>query len=194
MVRISRSAAVCLVFFVALLNAACGNRPKEPPTRPLGKPCENCIEGVANFAKVSPAVWRGAQPTKEGFRNLEAAGVKAVVNFRHDHDDLPLLAGTQLKYLWIPARAWKPEEQDLVIFLKVLEDPKNWPVFVHCAEGKDRTGYSVAAYRIVAEDWAPDDAVHEMFDFHYNPIWFENPRFLHRLNAEQVRTRVKMVP
>ena len=194
MVRISSIGTICLLLIVGVFNAGCGNRPKEPPTRPLAKPCESCIDGVANFAKVSAALWRGAQPTKEGFRNLEAAGVKAIVNFRHDHDDLPLLAGTQLKYLWVPARAWKPEEQDLVIFLKVLEDPKNWPVFVHCAEGKDRTGYSVAAYRIVAEDWAPDDAIHEMFDFHYNPIWFENPRFLHRLNAEQMRARVKLMP
>jgi tyrosine-protein phosphatase SIW14 len=194
MVRKSRFAMVCLFLFVIAFNAGCGNRPETPPTRPLAKPCETCIEGVANFAKVSPALWRGAQPTKDGFRNLEAAGVKTIVNFRHDHDDLPLLAGTQLKYLWLPARAWKPEEQDLVIFLKVLEDPENWPVFVHCAEGKDRTGYSVAAYRIVAEDWAPDDAIHEMFEFRYHSIWFENPRFLHRLNAGQMRARVQMAP
>jgi protein-tyrosine phosphatase len=78
--------------------------------------------------------------------------------------------------------------------LKVLEDPKNWPVFVHCAEGKDRTGYSVATYRIVVEDWSSDDAIHEMFEFHYNPIWFENPRFLQRLDARQVLARVKMAP
>jgi len=194
MVRTLSSATVCLFLVVAAFVAGCGNRPTAPPTRPLAKPCESCIAGLSNFAKVSPALWRGSQPTKEGFRNLEAAGVKTIVNFRHDHDDLPLLAGTQLKYLWIPARAWKPEEQDLVMFLKVLEDPKNWPVFVHCAEGKDRTGYSVATYRIVVEDWSSDDAIHEMFEFHYNPIWFENPRFLQRLDARQVLARVKMAP
>jgi tyrosine-protein phosphatase SIW14 len=194
MVRTLSSATVCLFLFVAVFIAGCGNRPTTPPTRPLAKPCDTCIMGVSNFAKLSSALWRGAQPSKEGFRNLEAAGVKTIVNFRHDHDDLPLLAGTQLKYLWIPARAWKPEEQDLVLFLKVLEDPKNWPVFVHCAEGKDRTGYSVATYRIVVEDWSSDDAIHEMFEFHYNPIWFENPRFLQRLNAKQVLARVKMAP
>jgi len=22
------------------------------------------------------------------------------------------------------------------LFLKILEDPKNWPVFVHCVEGR----------------------------------------------------------
>ena len=33
-----------------------------------------------NFRKVSDALWRGSQPTREGFRNLETAGVKTIVN------------------------------------------------------------------------------------------------------------------
>ncbi len=195
MVRTFHHSALWLVGIVAVFSTGCATRPTVPPTRPLAIPCDTCIPGVPNFAKVSPALWRGSQPlTSEAFRHLEAAGVKTVVNFRHDHDDLPLLSGTTLKYLWIPARAWHPEEQDLVIFLRVLEDQNNWPVFVHCAEGKDRTGYAVATYRIVTEHWTPDDAIHEMFDFHYNAIWFKNPGFLRSLNVEHVRERVQMAP
>lgn len=196
MVHPLRTAIVALLLSVVILSNGCATRPTAPPTRTLTKPCDTCYVGVPNFAKVSPALWRGAQPTSDGFRNLEAAGVKTIINFRHNHDDLPLLTGTKLKYLWIPARAWHPEEQDLVMFLKVLEDQNNWPVFVHCAAGKDRTGYAVGAYRIVAEteNWSTDDAIHEMFDFNYNPIWFKNPAFLRGLNVNEVRARVKLAP
>lgn len=156
-----------------------------------------CIKGVENFAKVTPALWRGAQPTREGFRNLKIAGVKTIVNLRYDHDDLPdllLLADTQLKYYWIKTHAWNPEEEDIVKFLKVLEDKNNWPVFVHCFAGKDRTGYAIAAYRIIEEHWTTDDAIHEMFDFGFHPYFFLNPDFLRNKiekGKEDIRKRVK---
>jgi protein tyrosine phosphatase (PTP) superfamily phosphohydrolase (DUF442 family) len=169
---------LCLLLCVAVLSVACATRPNVLPTRSWMKPCDTCIKGVENFVEVSPDLWRGAQPTPEGFCNLKAKGVKTIINLRHDHDDLPLLACTNLKYFWIKAHAWHPEEEDLVKFLKVLKDEKNWPVFVHCAAGSDRTGYSVATYRIVEQNWTADDAIHEMFDFRYHPWWFRNPSIL----------------
>jgi protein tyrosine phosphatase (PTP) superfamily phosphohydrolase (DUF442 family) len=189
-----RPAYFYLLIIMVALSAGCAHRPSIPPTRLLEKPCDTCIAGVPNFAKVSDALWRGAQPTREGFRNLEAAGVKTIVNLRHTHDDLPMLAGTKLKYLWLPEQPGFPQEEDLVIFLKVIENPANQPVFVHCKEGKDRTGYMVAAYRIIVQDWTADDAIHEMFDFHYNTIFFENPIFLRALDKETIRLRVKLTP
>ncbi len=151
-----------------------------------------------NFAKISPELWRGAQPTDEGFRNLERAGVRTILSLREHHDDLSLLGGTKLKYLRIPMHAWDPEEAQVVLLLKVFErvlkDPDSRPVFVHCEEGKDRTGYSVAAYRMVFEGWSPNDAIHEMFDFRFNAIWFRNPTFLRRLDVERVRALMKLAP
>ena len=81
-----------------------------------------------------------------------------------------------------------------MLFLKTFEDTKNWPVFVHCAEGRDRTGYFVAAYRMVVENWSVDDALHEMLDFRFNAIWFRNPAFLRRLNVGEMRELVKRAP
>jgi protein tyrosine phosphatase (PTP) superfamily phosphohydrolase (DUF442 family) len=188
-----RVAGVWLLLFVAVLSVGCASRPSALRARSWMTPCDICIKGVKNFVEVSPALWRGAQPTSGGFCNLKARGVKTIINLRHDHDDFPLLNGTNLKYLWIPARAWHPEEEDLVKFLKVLKDEKNWPVFVHCAAGSDRTGYSVATYRIVEQNWTADDAIHEMFDFRYHPWWFRNPRFLRDKIEEERECIVKKV-
>jgi tyrosine-protein phosphatase SIW14 len=183
--------------------AGCATRPASPPTRALPQPCDDCIRGVVNFAKVTDKLWRGSQPDRndpEAFRRLEQAGVKTVINLRHDHDDFALLRETRMQYLWLPMRAWNPETEDLLLFLSALRrlfaDPNSWPVYVHCAEGRDRTGYSIAAYRIVEEGWDADDAIHEMFDFRYNTIWFGNPAFLRRLKQEsgEVAARVRRAP
>jgi len=205
-----------LLLCVTVLSVGCAHPPK-----PTGKcsiePCDKClsevptvpkekceftwprdylIPGVRNFAKVSPALWRGAQPTREGFCNLQAAGVKTIVNLRYDHDDLPFLAGTRLGYFWMKAHAWHPEEEDLVKFLRVLGDKNNWPVFVHCAAGSDRTGYSVATYRIVIEGWAADDAIYEMFGFGFHPWWFMNPGILRHIEEikKDIQDKVSQLP
>jgi len=149
---------------------------------------------VINFAKVSEALWRGSQPTAEGFRNLEKLGAKTIVSFRHDHDDLPLLTGTKLKYLRIPSRAYRPKHAHLARFLKLMQDPANAPVFIHCAQGRDRTGYNAAAYRMVFQGWKPEDAIAEMKTFRFNQIWMGNPGFLRRLDVEGMRKRIEELP
>ncbi len=155
------------------------------------QPCDTCVPGVENFAKVSEALWRGAQPTAEGFKALEKMGAKTIVSFRHDHDDLELMKGTSLRYLRIPSRAFRPTEENLARFLKVIEDPANWPVYIHCAQGRDRTGYNAAAYRMMVQGWEADAAIREMDTFHFNRIWFGNPGFLRKLDLARLKERVK---
>jgi len=168
-------------------------QPAPAPVAAL-KPCDTCVSGVINFAKVSDALWRGAQPTAEGFKALEKMGVRTVVSFRHDHDDRELMKGTRLQYLRIPSRAYRPTEANLVRFLKVVEDPANWPVYIHCAQGRDRTGYNAAAYRMMVQGWAAEDAIREMDTFRFNKIWFGNPGFLRKLDVARLKEKLKVEP
>ncbi len=157
-------------------------------------PCATCLPGVTNFAKLDAALWRGSQPTTEGFKELEKAGAKTIVSFRHDRDDLPLLKGTRLRYLRIPSRAWHGGEARIAAFLKVMEDPANWPVFIHCAQGRDRTGYNAAAYRIVVQGWKAEDALKEMHTFQFNRIWIANPAFVRGLDEKRLKAKVAALP
>jgi protein tyrosine/serine phosphatase len=50
------------------------------------------------------------------------------------------IRGTAFHYEQIPMEAWRPEQEDVVRFLRIVTDPKRVPVLVHCQHGADRTG------------------------------------------------------
>jgi len=185
----------CLAFLV--LHGAWAQVPASQPTvsnAPVLAPCDDCVPGVINFAKVDAALWRGSQPTAEGFRNLEKLGVRTIVSFRHDNDDLPLLKGTGLKYLRIPSRAFRPKDANIARFLKLMEEPAHWPVFIHCAQGRDRTGYNAAAYRMVYQGWKAEDAIAEMKTFRFNRVWVTNPGYMRELDVAEMRQGMAVTP
>jgi tyrosine-protein phosphatase SIW14 len=168
------------------------------PTHPWTLPNDNLHAGVDNFGIVAPGIWRGSQPTAEGFLNLEQAGVKTILNLRYHHDDLPLLRETKLNYIRIPMRAWDPDQGEfaqLTMVMKtldrLLQDPAAQPVFIHCAQGRDRTGYAVATYRRLFQDWSADDALEEMFGYGFNRLWIRNPGHIRKLDLELMREMLK---
>ena len=165
----------------------------QPTTRALLTPRSD-VAGVGNFAKVSEALYRGQQPTPDGFKELKAMGIKTVVNLRSFHSDRDDLKGTGLRYAHIYCKAWHPEDEDLVQFLKIVQDPANQPVFVHCQHGADRTGCAVAVYRIVEEGWSIDDAVKELNNFGFHPVWTEIKEYLEHFDAEAMKPKLKDAP
>lgn len=170
------------------LAAALLLAPAEPPSAASRAiPCDTCVPGVENFGIVGPALWRGAQPSAEGFRELARRGARSVVNLREDHDDAPLLEGTGLRYLRIPSKAFRPERGNLARFLAFVRDPAHQPVFVHCAQGRDRTGYNVAVYRMAVEGWTADRAIDEMKAFRFNRIWIRNIPWLRKVDVEALK-------
>ena len=72
------------------------------------------LPGVPNFHKVSENLYRGAQPTNEGFEQLEKLGVKTVVNLRSFHSDRDELKNVNLNYEHIHMMAWHMENKDAV--------------------------------------------------------------------------------
>jgi tyrosine-protein phosphatase SIW14 len=119
-------------------------------------------EGAPNLYKVSDSLYRGAQPTAEGFVALKAMGIKTVVNLRAFHSDQSILGDTGLGYEQIPMKTWEVGEGEITRFLQIVTDPARQPVFVHCQHGSDRTGTMCAVYRIAVQGWSKDEAIEEM--------------------------------
>jgi protein tyrosine/serine phosphatase len=51
--------------------------------------------------------------------------------------------------------------------MRIVNDPANQPVYVHCVGGRHRTGVMTAAYRMSEDGWNADRAFKEMKDFKF---------------------------
>ena len=176
------AACAAAIGLLAGCSLSHSDRPVDPET------------GILNFAKISDALWRGGQPTAESFAKLKAMGVRTVVSLRTFNTDRRLLKGLGLKYLHISFKAWHPETEDILEFLKTVEDPANQPVFVHCKWGTDRSGMMTAAYRIVLEGWSKEQALQEMHAMGFNEGWDSISDYVERLDAAAIKERLRDAP
>jgi protein tyrosine phosphatase (PTP) superfamily phosphohydrolase (DUF442 family) len=130
---------------------------------------EGYVPGVGNFGFISGEVWRGAQPTADGFRTLYAMGCKTVIDLQERDESGAIPAG--MKYVRLPTSNWQASRVDVAAVLKAIEQsPK--PVFIHCHVGRDRTGLAVGAYRLM-HGMKLGDVIAELRNFHVNP-WFRS--------------------
>jgi protein tyrosine/serine phosphatase len=134
---------------------------------------------IRNFGKVNENYYRGSQPTAEQFAQLKALGIKTVIDLRKDSR-----AGAQeqvhalgMQYFNLPLKASRAAtEEQTNYFLQLVNDPKNWPVYVHCKGGRHRTGALTAVYRITHDGWTADQAFAEMKTYDFDDGIFGGPR------------------
>ncbi|MGA2132234.1 MAG: sulfur transferase domain-containing protein [Bryobacteraceae bacterium] len=136
------------------------------------------VPGIKNFDRVDAHVYRGAQPTSEGFRYLAKLGVKIVIDLREPGDrsraEERTVSDAGMAYLNVPMTGLTPPtDAEIAKILSKLEDGGSGPVFVHCWRGADRTGAVIAAYHIEHDKWdnlrALDDARSHSMSFFQLP-------------------------
>jgi protein tyrosine phosphatase (PTP) superfamily phosphohydrolase (DUF442 family) len=122
------------------------------------------VSGLPNLGEVSSTLYRGAQPTQEGFQKLAEMGVGIVVDLRERGREVERQQVVKLgmRYVAIPWYCFHPEDKDLARFLRLLRDNRGKKVFVHCQTGDDRTGMMIAAYRMAEQGWTAEEAMKEM--------------------------------
>ena len=147
------------------------------------------LDGVPNLHKVSDNLYRSAQPTAQGMKNLKQMGIETVVNLRSFHSDRDEIGKTGLGYEHIYMKAWHPERKEVVRFLQIVTNPKRTPVLVHCLHGADRTGTMCAVYRIAVQGWTKDEAVREMTEggFNFHPVFDNLPEWIQKLDIESIK-------
>lgn len=130
---------------------------------------------IKNFGKVNDNYYRGAQPKGAQYQDLKQLGIKTVIDLRNDSlEEAPEWArATGLQYVNIPLSTKRPAtDEQTVQFLKLVTDPANWPVFVHCKGGRHRTGEMTAIYRITKDGWTGDQAYAEMKKYDFEDSFF----------------------
>ena len=123
-----------------------------------------------NFGKVNEHYYRGAQPRADQYDELAEAGVKTIVDLRDDARSYarPAAERVGLRYINLPLNDKRyPPKDAAARFLAIVNDPANWPVYVHCAGGRHRTGAMTAVYRMTQEGWDINRAYSEMKEYDF---------------------------
>ena len=187
LIGIRRGAVIAAASVFLLTGVGCASPPTANRPETWAQPVK--LEGVQNLYRVSGELYRGDQPSPQGMQNLKQLGLKTIINLRSFHSDRDEIGETGLAYEHIYMKAWHPEEEDVVRFLKIVTDPQRAPVLVHCQHGSDRTGTMIAVYRIAVQGWSKAEAIREMTEggFGFHPIWGNLPKWIQKLDIDRIK-------
>lgn len=146
------------------------------------------ISNTHNFYQISNDVFRSDQPSNELIPSLKQYNIDTVINLRARNEDAKVLKDQPFNLVHIPIYTWAINREDLLQAMRAIQTAKqhNQKVLIHCYHGSDRTGATIAMYRIIFENWSIEDAVKEMkqggYGFHV--IW---KNIDHLLSPENVK-------
>ncbi len=191
------------VLSVSLCLTACAVAPALPSeqrpnhwAKPVGS--ETLRQGLPNLYQVSPILYRSAQPERDGLVLLNQklaqtyglpSEIKTVLSLRNNSGDGALVKPSGVQYEQIRFNTWDVRDEDVVQFLKIVRNPENQPVLLHCKHGSDRTGMMVAVYRIVEQGWRKEEAIAEMTQggFGYHPVWSNLIRYIQKMDVAALK-------
>jgi len=138
---------------------------------------------LPNFHQVNENLYRGAQPQRGGLERLSELGIKTVINLRGASDETrneqveAEVSG--MRYFNIPmSGVGRPTDEQVERALAVIDNRENWPVFVHCQRGADRTGVIIAVYRILHDQWTEEQAITEAKRFGMARLQFRKKDYI----------------
>jgi tyrosine-protein phosphatase SIW14 len=163
----AKTPAFLLFISVALaLGVVSYARPKDKANSKAGGSAVN----VENFGQVTDFYYRGGQPRGEEYNQLAAIGIKTIIDLRDDAKDYARALTEQagMKYINLPLddKDYPPPDAASK-FLSLVNDKENWPVYVHCAGGRHRTGAMTAVFRMTVQGWDAGRAYEEMKDYDF---------------------------
>lgn len=175
-----------LLFGAALSAYAAAPGPAERPSE-----WASAVAGtsVGNLYRIEDGLFRGAQPSTAGFRELAALGVRHVLDLAGGAGDVRFASDGTVKLFHVPMSAWGLRDDLVLQSLRIMTEPENRPLMVHCAHGADRTGAIVALYRVVVQGWTKEQAVREMNEggYHHNGLFRNLDRYVMRANVDALR-------
>ena len=150
--------------------------------------------GQKDVHKVNDHIYRGPQPSTEGFAALARMGVKTVIDLRggpfHKPREKKLVRTSGMHYVQERfSGIFPPHDSQIAKMLEAMEDPFNAPVFIHCKRGADRAGVLIACYRIAHDGWTNQQAMDEATDGHISPLEILMRRYIRHFNAARIRDR-----
>lgn len=148
---------------------------------------------IDNFGRINSNYYRGAQPKGHDYADLGALGIKTVIDLTRDGDpgEPAMVRSAGMKFYRIPMTTHDtPSAEKITQFLKLVNDPANQPVYVHCQGGRHRTGVMTALYRMSDDGWTADQAFAEMKQYKFGADFLhpEFKQFVYTYRVDLART------
>ncbi|MET3439325.1 protein tyrosine/serine phosphatase [Variovorax paradoxus] len=153
--------------------------------------------GVENLHRITPTLYRSAQPRTANVAALKALGIRTIVSLRSFNDDRKVFAGSGIRLVRVPINTWSIDDAKVLRALVAIRDAeKQGPVLIHCMHGADRTGVVAAVYRMAVQGWDKESARLEMLrgGYGYHTLWRNIPRYIDRLDPEKMRHTLDHAP
>ena len=151
--------------------------------------------GLENFYRVSDELYRSQQPDREQMSELEALGVRAILNLREYHSDDDEAGHTRLKLYRVPVNAGDIDDAFVLEALTIIARAEK-PILIHCWHGSDRTGVVAAMYRMVFQAWPREQAIDEFVNggYGYHARFYPNiERYLQLVDIDAIRRQLMSV-
>jgi protein tyrosine/serine phosphatase len=118
-------------------------------------------------------------------------GIKTVLDLRggmiHKPRERKLVEAAGMQYVSMRLSGiCEPKDRQIAEILAILENPVEWPVFVHCRRGYDRVGMVIACYRIAHDHWTNQQAMEEACRFGLSRWEVLMRRYIRGFNAGKI--------
>jgi len=137
------------------------------PTLLLAERAADLSSGnIPRFSLLADGLYRGGQPSEQGFRFLKEKGIKTVINLRvEDNSESTIVQALGMNYVQIPVDeirlTTRVPEAAIAKYFEIVNNSANYPIFFHCRRGADRTGTVAALYRMSVQGWSAQKAYEE---------------------------------
>ena len=151
-----------------------------------------------NFYQISPTLFRSEQPDVDLAPVLREQQIDVIINLRSRHHDPERLKNAidmqKIKFVHIPIHTWQIDRENLLTVMKTIKEAEQQQqkVLIHCYHGSDRTGASVAMYRIIFQHWSIEEAKREMKQggYGFHPIWKNIDRLFSPENVKWIQQQL----
>ena len=131
---------------------------------------------TSRISKVSEGIYRG--PRLVDLNELESLKIHTILNLEDNSEAIQKesKAAEQLGIVMINipmSDISRPKPAELLRAVRIIEDQASRPIYVHCRHGRDRTGFVIAADKILHHGWSVENAYQEAVDNGHNRLFYD---------------------
>ncbi len=182
-----------LLLLIAAASACSSMRPMPCASVVASHPPRNFGQVQAPDGAAVP-IYRGGQPVTCGeLAYLQSAGIRSILKLNDrgltiddsESANARRLGMTILSLPFNAATIGRPATcANVGAALAFMSDPKNWPVYVHCSAGKDRTGYMIGLYEKLALNASSSSVLDELHRYGHTGL---RSVLMHQIDRELAR-------